>query len=103
MRESLTVNVEKHSQQITCQSSKMLDILLSRSLGNSPLKNQIITIRLQRQNSLVRLDQSLQSPADIHPELGLLIEDIREQLRKSLVERFNQVQRQLTVTREGSP
>ena len=53
MRESLTVNVEKHSQQIACQPSKMLDILLSGSLGGSPLKNQIITIRLQRQNSLV--------------------------------------------------
>ena len=97
VRESLAVNVEKYSQQIAGKSSQVGDILRSSRLGDAPLQDQVVLVFLHGQDRLVGLNEVLESSANLHTQLRLLVKNIGQQFREGLIESLGEIKWQLTV------
>ena len=52
---SLAVDVEKHSQQVARKTAEVSDVLLSSSLGDAALQNEVILFTLNGQDGLIGL------------------------------------------------
>jgi hypothetical protein len=77
MRQRLAVDVKQHSQKVTSEARQVFNVLGSSGLGDSALQNQIVLLGLDGKNSLVGLDQVLESAADLDTQLSLFIENVR--------------------------
>ncbi|KAI6764772.1 hypothetical protein HG531_012659 [Fusarium graminearum] len=103
LRKSLCVYVEQDGEHVAGKLGKVFEVLLGISAADPALKNKVLFLLLDISNSLVRLDKSLESSADVQSQLNLLVQKVCQDLRKALVERLGEIQRKVAVTGEDRP